>query len=423
MKLPQKAQSTIEYATIATLVIMGIIVMGPYIIRSINAHFRSLDDGIKDSFSEEIVQAPPQGFDIVTCDCPGLQSTATCGGSLCQPHERLYSQTCLPAGCEIGLKHIVTNDCRPDETCCTAWATATVCPDGPEGGKCCGVNAASVQGFGQPCADGHVLESRTCFTSPETTQYRCSAEVVPACVFVCSSDKGTTAHWCCDTTADANCYQKNLARNTATTFVAFGSAETPNANCTGSPCQAYCNDTWVPSPGGGGCVCPAGVLESNTIRMPHQSLVIDRDDFNSSGLSPEILNGIFTIANIDHVFLHASGMGNMEVFDEARSETNELQILNSYGGYGLDKSGNRKFSDLGPGAVGAFRARTWYDNHSNALTARYVFDSTSTAPTSWRVEVIGAITDDSGGKHWPTKNIDVEIEYRFTCTSEPPQVP
>ncbi len=278
MKLPEKAQSTIEYATIATLVILGIVIMGPYVIRAINAHFRSLDDGIKDSFSEELVQAPRQGFDIATCNCPGLHSTPTCGGSLCKPNERLYTQECQPPGCEINLKtkDMLMEECRPDATCCSAWATATVCPGGPEGGKCCGVNAAGVTGFGQSCADGHDLEFRTCFTTPPTIEYRCRAESVPACVFTCSADHGTTANWCCDTTADPNCYQKNLAHNTATTFVAFGTPENPKQNCTTAPCQSYCNTDLIAT--AGGCVEPIRLLPAECSWLPQKK--IDGDNYN-----------------------------------------------------------------------------------------------------------------------------------------------
>ncbi len=41
MKKIKKAQTTLEYAMIIMLVILSIVVMGPYVIRSVNAHMRS----------------------------------------------------------------------------------------------------------------------------------------------------------------------------------------------------------------------------------------------------------------------------------------------------------------------------------------------------------------------------------------------
>jgi Flp pilus assembly pilin Flp len=51
-------QSIIEYVLIAVLVILGIVIMGPYVLRSVNAHFKLWDDGVQDSFTENITQAP-----------------------------------------------------------------------------------------------------------------------------------------------------------------------------------------------------------------------------------------------------------------------------------------------------------------------------------------------------------------------------
>ncbi len=360
--------------------------MGSYIIRSINAHFRSLDDGIKDSFSEELVQAPRQGFDIATCDCSGLHPTPTCGGPLCQPNERLFTQECEPPGCEINLKtkDMVMEECRPDETCCTAWATATVCPGGPEGGKCCGVNAASVAGFGQPCADGHVLESRKCFTNPETIEYRCSAESVPACVFTCSADKGTTANWCCDTTADTTCYQKNLTHNnTTTTFVTFGTLANPKQNCTTAPCQAYCNTGLTASTGGcflpvkacepcfngvgpwppskvfvtARCIpghnCTIAPWESNTKTMGYAIGVFT---LNGCGLLPTQLNigGFQEISGCSNVPHSLGLLGDVEITIKTNIEGKQIVVVktftnikaNTSGGFGPAIDITTEFKDL-----------------------------------------------------------------------------
>ena len=58
MHLSKKAQSTMEFCAIIIFVIIGILVMGPYIIRSINAYFHGTKESIKESYLEQIEQAP-----------------------------------------------------------------------------------------------------------------------------------------------------------------------------------------------------------------------------------------------------------------------------------------------------------------------------------------------------------------------------
>ena len=44
----------IEYALIVTIVIFAIMVMGPYVLRSINAHFKMWDDQVQDAHNERL---------------------------------------------------------------------------------------------------------------------------------------------------------------------------------------------------------------------------------------------------------------------------------------------------------------------------------------------------------------------------------
>jgi len=46
----ERGQSIIEYTLIAVLVILGIVYMGPYALRSVNAYFKLWDDSVQDSF-------------------------------------------------------------------------------------------------------------------------------------------------------------------------------------------------------------------------------------------------------------------------------------------------------------------------------------------------------------------------------------
>lgn len=62
MILTQKAQSTIEFSTLMILVMIGLIVMSPYIIRSVNAHLKTWEDSVDDSISDPLVNVPATGL-------------------------------------------------------------------------------------------------------------------------------------------------------------------------------------------------------------------------------------------------------------------------------------------------------------------------------------------------------------------------
>lgn len=49
-----KAQSILEYIAIAMLLMTALIVMGPFLKNSVNAHFKILDESIQDSASEPL---------------------------------------------------------------------------------------------------------------------------------------------------------------------------------------------------------------------------------------------------------------------------------------------------------------------------------------------------------------------------------
>ena len=61
----------IEYIFIAILVILGIVIMGPYVLRSVNAHFKLWDESVQDSSTENLTQAPAS-------DVPKINTNCTC---------------------------------------------------------------------------------------------------------------------------------------------------------------------------------------------------------------------------------------------------------------------------------------------------------------------------------------------------------
>ena len=52
------AQHTIEYVILLTLIMAGIIIAGPYVIRSWNANLKGWDDSVRDSLQDQLLEAP-----------------------------------------------------------------------------------------------------------------------------------------------------------------------------------------------------------------------------------------------------------------------------------------------------------------------------------------------------------------------------
>ena len=120
-------QSTLEYIAITTLVIVGIIGMGPYVIRSVNAYFESAQDQAQDSFREEMHQSPLVFIDRENeldmgpdCSCD-FSDVFVCGdGDSCGEHIEMKELECTPNDCEleIAAKGGVVAECyerSPDE--------------------------------------------------------------------------------------------------------------------------------------------------------------------------------------------------------------------------------------------------------------------------------------------------------------------
>ncbi|MBI4309633.1 MAG: hypothetical protein HY591_04810 [Candidatus Omnitrophica bacterium] len=106
-----KGQSTIELAAIAVLVITGIIVGGPYVLRSIQAHFKLWSHSVQESTDDHLIE--PQDVNIDLPPCTFTWVPGSCGASGCKKTERVYSKNSTPAGCDFGLK------CEVDPACCT----------------------------------------------------------------------------------------------------------------------------------------------------------------------------------------------------------------------------------------------------------------------------------------------------------------
>ncbi len=151
----KKAQSILEFSTVITLVMAGAILMGPYLIRSINALLKNFDYA-----SEDSIKGP-----IKKPGNPGLTPQDVCGDGVCSPG--------------------IEDDCSTDEYCCED------CNDG------CGVDQ-----YGNPCdvcCSGLDEDDRT--SAKWCAQDCCASNCVidGVCDAACGEDKYT----CC---AD-NCWE------------------------------------------------------------------------------------------------------------------------------------------------------------------------------------------------------------------------
>lgn len=57
MKLSQKGQHTLEYMILLILIMAGIIIGGPYVIRSWNAQVKGWEDSVVDSMDDPLMEA------------------------------------------------------------------------------------------------------------------------------------------------------------------------------------------------------------------------------------------------------------------------------------------------------------------------------------------------------------------------------
>lgn len=227
MKINSNAQSLIEYTAVAALVMAGILIMGPYVIRSINAFFKGGDLQVEESFGEDIRQGPPGGEEIPTCDCDHYHDGGCGDGFACDYGKRVLTQYCQPLGCDeyFGIP-IINPYCVWDDECCT--------PGEPTGR--CGFTS---QYADPPCEVGEMEMVKLCGEA-RTPRYYC--EPHPDCNDTCTGPPGAHADWC----VYPDCCQ-DLYQETETTWVEHG-------GCPSDPidllCVAECEQGYVPTAGG-----------------------------------------------------------------------------------------------------------------------------------------------------------------------------
>jgi hypothetical protein len=178
----QLGQHLIEYTTILILVMAGILVMGPYVIRSWNAHLKGWEDSTRDSVTDPMTPGDPG--DIVVPGCVLFWQDGACGPvgtgafqSPCNLQQRSTVVQSTPLDCHKYLPFPLDPPfnppwiCTDDPTCCEE--TPLLCADGDL------LNNPP----GQPeCPMGTRQISILCGNNP-APQYRCDADAtcIPTC--------------------------------------------------------------------------------------------------------------------------------------------------------------------------------------------------------------------------------------------------
>ena len=182
----KRGQSIIEYALIAVLVILGIVFMGSYVLRSVNAHFKLWDEGVQDSFQENITQAPPNAIPPIDINCQCSPFNASCGstqaGSFCPANDREVDYNCNVPGCNGAQGNAY---CNPDPSCCST-AVDKGCGD-----AAINSNGSIPSGSQVTCEPG-TPTGATCYCPPGSTSSSANCPTGTAEGVTCCSTPTTT---------------------------------------------------------------------------------------------------------------------------------------------------------------------------------------------------------------------------------------
>ena len=124
-------QSMVELSFVVLAVIAGIVIGGPYLLDSLNSHFKLWDTAVGDSSNDRLVQAHDVGINTASVGActfknkaPGscaIRECATSAFPLGAPTLRYYTWQYTPVGCQIKFT------CEPDPTCCAIPKDLSIC--------------------------------------------------------------------------------------------------------------------------------------------------------------------------------------------------------------------------------------------------------------------------------------------------------
>ena len=271
----QSAQAMLEYATVAAIVLLAILVMGPYVVRSINAFFKGIEAQVEDALVEELEQSPETGFDLSTCECGAPYETA-CGAGACTPFQIEIRTDCSPPGCEIFLIQagipIDLARCEYRDTCCTDWVETGNCGDEADvinGGNTVGGCPDEEMEYTRDCGCAAFDSDGNCIGGP-IVEYSCQSACAgdpgcvpqppphPACMFDCVDLNGLPF---VNTEDDATMCPDDdrfLPSDLVAIFVPYG-------GCTARKCEWECAESFIATPSG--CICGYCMAEDTSINQ------------------------------------------------------------------------------------------------------------------------------------------------------------
>ncbi len=239
-----RGQSALEFSALIIFVMMAILIGGPYVVRSINSYFKSLEEGAIDSERETITESVP-AESLPECDCnpvPACGDGATqVGGVVCDKTRRIFQNfSCVGLECYNKLLlggQIPAPYCGDD-------LTNTCCADR--------VNAGCANDPANRYTDASGVIQRRCPNNSQRVYTELCGSPVPITNYYCVPDStcdyqcqplGSNASWCQPN--DVLRHQNLPSRDFPVTYVAYGSS------CPGTDhCEARCNSGLVPTAGG-----------------------------------------------------------------------------------------------------------------------------------------------------------------------------
>jgi len=222
-KTNRQGQHVSEYTLLIISVMMGVLIAGPYVIRSWNALLKAYESDVMDSFTDPLKQPPPEGG-LCSCDdfAPG-ECGVTFDGETCDGFERMWYRNCHPIECNR-YSGIDISQCRFDPTCCP-WENIGCAANG--------------------CPIGTMAQAKSC-----TSETRCKPD--PKCQ-LCSGIYSSGQYWreilCTGDLTNVN--------NPPQPFI-----RVENGACTlPVKCEIECQLPYIPADDGSQCICPPGKVD------------------------------------------------------------------------------------------------------------------------------------------------------------------
>ncbi|MDE2008556.1 MAG: hypothetical protein KGJ09_00585 [Candidatus Omnitrophica bacterium] len=246
----KNGQSIIEYILIAILVILAIAFMGTYVLRSVNAHFKMWDEGVRDSAEEIINQAPIADVPNISLNCSCSQTVGTCGsstpGSQCAANEKIITWNCNPQGCNGAQGN---STCELDPSCCNTPAPQGCgnhpLPFVPATKGYIGTPMPCPTGLSGTCYQG-LGSGSPCYYGQQTYGYACGSNTSQVCVPDNSCPNPTCTGFILFSNSTTYCpgATSGLLQDTPNYYVGNNSSA-----CSGSGnCELYCNAPYSVTP-------------------------------------------------------------------------------------------------------------------------------------------------------------------------------